>query len=548
MTEQPPAAAEPATASVEPPRTVARPVAPRKAPVKKAAPAKKSASAATGATRAPAKKVAAKKLTAKRTTAKRAPAKKAAPRLGRSDGSGRAHPYRTVEERVARGLAWRETAPIEGHADYDAGRRRKNPVQILRAQDDARVQDLVPIRYGRMSASAFAFYRGSAAIMAYDLSSQPWTPGRTQICGDAHLSNFGVFGSPERDLVFDLNDFDETLPGPFEWDVKRLVASLVLAARDRGFKRKEGRRAVQEALQAYRAAIAGLAQMGTLDIWYQRIDEQMLLAAISDMAKDKGVPKTVAQRAQAGFDAARKKTSMRAAKKLTEVVDGHQQFRDDPPLLSRSAVTEQYRGRIHKALVDYRSTLQPDRRRLIERYHLIDVAQKVVGVGSVGTMAGILLLEGRDAQDPLILQFKQATTSVLEPYLGASRADQHGERVVDGQRYMQAVSDIFLGWVRGEGGRDFYVRQLHDMKGSIDVTTIQPVGLTAYARLCGATLARAHARGGDVVAIDAYLGTDESFADALEEFAQVYADQAEQDYGRLQQAIADGSISVETGI
>ena len=239
---------------------------------------------------------------------------------------------------------------------------------------------------------------------------------------------------------------------------------------------------------------------------------------------------------------------MRAAKKLTEVVDGHQQFRDDPPLLSRSAVTEEYRARIHTALAEYRSTLQPDRRRLLERFHLVDVAQKVVGVGSVGTRAGILLLEGRDANDPLILQFKQATTAVLEPYVGASRTSQHGERVVHGQRYMQAASDIFLGWVRGEGGRDFYVRQLHDMKGSIDVTTIQPTALTAYARLCGATLARAHARGGDVVAIDSYLGTDESFVDALDKYAQLYADQAEQDYGELQKAVKAGQVPVETGI
>jgi uncharacterized protein (DUF2252 family) len=469
-------------------------------------------------------------------------------RYGKSDGAGREHPYRTLEDRVARGLAWREAAPIEGQATYRIDRKRKDPVAILRAQDDARVQDLVPIRYGRMSASAFAFYRGSAAIMAYDLSSQAWTPGRTQLCGDAHLSNFGVFASPERDLVFDVNDFDETLPGPFEWDVKRLVASLVLAGRDRGFKPKDGKRAVREALKAYRSTIADLASRGNLDIWYTRIDEQMLLNAISDMTKDKDIPKDSTKKAQATFDAARRRTSIRAAKKLTQVVDGHQQFRDDPPLLSRAAVTQEYRARIHTALTDYRSTLQPDRRRLLERFHLVDVAQKVVGVGSVGTRAGILLLEGRDANDPLILQFKQATKAVLEPYIGASRTSQHGERVVDGQRYMQAASDIFLGWVRGQGGRDFYVRQMHDMKGSLDITTIQPAALTVYARLCGVTLARAHARGGDVVAIDSYLGTDDAFAQALDEYAQLYADQAEQDYAQLQEAIKAGQIPVETGI
>jgi uncharacterized protein (DUF2252 family) len=488
-------------------------------------------------------------MTARRPARKPATAGTSA--LDKLDQSARAHPYRTVEERVARGLAWRETAPIEGHAAYGINRRRKSPVGILRAQDDARVKELVPIRYGRMSESVFKFYRGSAAIMAYDLSSQKWTPGHTQICGDAHLSNFGVFASPERDLVFDVNDFDETLPGPFEWDVKRLVASFVLAARDRGFKRKEARVAVRAALQAYRNTIAELAQMGTLDIWYTKIDEQVLLNAINEMGKEqvKGKAlKSATKKVATNFDAARRKTSMKAAGKLTEVVDGRYQFREEPPLLSRSAMTPEYRGRVQKAFSGYRATLPDDRRRLLERFHLVDMAQKVVGVGSVGTRAGILLLEGRSADDPLVMQFKEATASVLETYLGASEAAQHGQRVVEGQRYMQAASDIFLGWVRGERGRDFYIRQLHDMKGSVDVETILPFGLTAYARLCGATLARAHARGGDVVAIDAYIGTDGAFIESLEEFAQVYADQAEQDYGQLKQAIADGKITVQEGI
>jgi uncharacterized protein (DUF2252 family) len=481
----------------------------------------------------------------------RRPARKGAPAgapgLGKLDETARAHPYRTVEERIARGLAWRETAPIEGHAIYRINRRRRSPVEILRAQDDARVKELVPIRYGRMSASAFKFYRGSAAIMAYDLSSQKWTPGHTQICGDAHLSNFGVFASPERDLVFDVNDFDETLPGPFEWDVKRLVASFVLAARDRGFKRKEARVAVRVALQTYTRIIAELAQIGTLDIWYAKIDEQMLLSAIQEMGKGK-VLKSATKTVASNFGAARRKTSMKAEKKLTEVVDGHHQFREEPPLLSRSAITEEYHRRVQKAFSGYRATLPEERRRLLGRFRLVDMATKVVGVGSVGTRAGILLLEGRNDSDPLVMQFKEATSSVLEAYLGASQASQHGQRVVEGQRYMQAASDIFLGWVRGDGGRDFYVRQLHDMKGSVDIETILPLGLTAYARLCGATLARAHARGGDVVAIDAYIGTDETFTDSLEEFAQVYADQAEQDYGQLKQAIADGKIPIQAGI
>jgi uncharacterized protein (DUF2252 family) len=473
------------------------------------------------------------------------------PGLGKLGETARVHPYLTVEERVARGLAWREVAPVEGHALYGINRRRRSPVGILRAQDDARVKDLLPIRYGRMSESAFKFYRGSAAIMAYDLSSQKWTPGHTQICGDAHLSNFGVFASPERDLVFDVNDFDETLPGPFEWDVKRLVASFVLVARDRGFKRQEARTAVREALQAYTRTIAELAQLGTLDIWYAKIDEQVLLNAITEMGKGKVKGKTLrsaAKKVTTNFDKARRKTSMKAEQKLTEVVDGHHQFREEPPLLSRAAITEEYRGQVQKAFSGYRATLQDDRRRLLERFHMVDMAQKVVGVGSVGTRAGILLLEGRNESDPLVMQFKEAASSVLEPYVGASPASQHGQRVVEGQRYMQAASDIFLGWVRGEDGRDFYLRQLHDMKSSLEIDTIQPIGLTAYARLCGAALARAHARGGDVIAIDAYIGTDEAFTESLQEFAQVYADQAEQDYGQLKQAISDGKIPVEAGI
>jgi uncharacterized protein (DUF2252 family) len=488
-------------------------------------------------------------MTERRPARKRTPAGARGP--DKLDETARVHPYRTVEERIARGLAWRETAPIEGHAVYAVNRRRKSPVGILRAQDDARVKELVPIRYGRMSESAFKFYRGSAAIMAYDLSSQKWTPGHTQICGDAHLSNFGVFASPERDLVFDVNDFDETLPGPFEWDVKRLVVSFVLAARDRGFKRKEARVAVREALDAYTKTIAELAQIGTLDIWYTKIDEQELLNAVTEMGKDQGKGKALkaaTKKATTNFDAARRKTSMKAAGKLTEVVDGHHQFREQPPLLSRSAITEEYRRRVQKAFSGYRATLPDDRRRLLERFRMVDMAQKVVGVGSVGTRAGILLLQGRNDADPLIMQFKEATTSVLEPYVGASTASQHGQRVVEGQRYMQAASDIFLGWVRGEAGRDFYVRQLHDMKGSADIDTIQPIALTVYARLCGATLARAHARGGDVVAIDAYIGTDKTFEESLEEFAQVYADQAEQDYGQLKQAISDGKIAIQEGI
>ena len=546
----------------------------KKAPAKrtaKKAPAKRTAG--TAAKKAPAKRAPAKsaaKKTAKKAPAKRAPAKSAAKKppmrttarglagraaAGKSSGplqigsTERRHPYRTLAERRERGLAWRDAAPLDGMDEFDPSPSRPSPVEILRAQDGNRLTDLVPIRYGRMSTSAFAFYRGSAAVMAYDLAQQPYTPGGTQLCGDAHLSNFGFFGSPERDLVFDVNDFDETLPGPFEWDLKRLAASVVLAGRDRGFKKKEIRAAVVGAVEGYRDAVQRLATSPNLDVWYFRVDSALIQGAITQIARAEFGKKAVKQaegRLDQIFSKARGKTSLRAAQKLTEVVDGHRQFRSDPPLLFRVVPSPEEIGFVEQVFSQYKDTLNNDRRRLLERFDFQDLAHKVVGVGSVGTRAFVVLLEGRDPDDLLVLQVKQAAESVFEAHLRPSEYENHGQRVVEGQRYMQAASDIFLGWARGPHN-DFYVRQLHDMKGSVDLTVIQPIGLNIYSKLCGATLARAHARGGDIVAIASYLGDDDRFAQAIARFGEAYADQAQQDYATLQAAIAAGDVPAETG-
>ena len=532
---------EPTEAS-KPAPTAAKAVA--KQTATKRAPAKKTATKRTPAKKTAAKKTAATKTAATKTAAKRAPAKKVAAK----SAPARLHPHRSLAERVARGMQWREVAPLEGQARFDDNPGRPSALGMLQAQDTNRLSDLVPLRYGRMSVSAFSFYRGSAAVMAYDLAQQPFTAGGTQICGDAHLSNFGFFGSPERDLVFDVNDFDETLPGPFEWDVKRLSVSFLLAARDRGFKRKEGRAAALAAVEAYRNTIQRLAQEGNLDIWYTKVDAEEIRQAIMRVVPSKKMAKRAETTLSGIFDKARSKTSLRAAQKLTEVVDGERRFLDQPPVLSRQDLPPGGREQLEVVYTKYRQTLQNDRRWLLERYRWTDIARKVVGVGSVGTRAFILLLEGRDIDDPLVLQVKQASESVLEPHLRKSRFKHHGQRVVEGQRYMQAASDIFLGWTTGPAGNDFYIRQLHDMKGSIDIAKVLPVGLEAYAQLCGATLARAHARGGDVVAISTYLGDDDTFGQAIVAFAERYADQAERDYAELAGAIADGSVEVTTGI
>jgi uncharacterized protein (DUF2252 family) len=458
----------------------------------------------------------------------------------------------TEEERSGRGRAAREQAPRTSHAILETDGR--DPVAIVDADSDARVPELVPIRYGRMLVSAFTFYRGAASLMAHDLASTPRTGLEAQLCGDAHLSNFGGFASPSRDLVFDLNDFDETLPGPFEWDVKRLAASVEIAGRDRGFDEKTRRASVLASVRSYREAMRSFAAMGNLAVWYTRLDVSQLAASL-DAQKHKQQLKLI-KRAAAK---AQTKDSMKALAKLTEEVDGEPRIISDPPLIVpiHDLAADREREAIMSELMElfrgYRRSLQPDRRRLLESYRFVDLARKVVGVGSVGTRCWIMLMLGRDNADPLFLQIKETGPSALESVLGRSQYKNHGQRVVEGQRLMQAASDIFLGWIHVKEGldgrsRDFYVRQLWDWKTSVDLDAIQPVGLQLYAQACGGTLARAHARSGDRIAIASYLGKNDVFDRALADFAVAYADQNERDYDALVQAARDGRIQTKEGI
>jgi uncharacterized protein (DUF2252 family) len=462
-------------------------------------------------------------------------------------------PHLTVAERIARGKAARAESPRVGHAALTLTEGR-DPVALLEEQTPSRVPELVPIRYGRMLASAFAFYRGAANIMAHDLGPTPRAGLTVELCGDAHLSNFGGFASAERTLVIDINDFDETLSGPFEWDVKRLSASFEIAGRDRGFSDSERRAAVLQSVRAYREAMLQFAAMRNLDVWYARLDAEAVLAQLRAQHGKKQV-----KRASKAVAKARTKDSMRAFSKLTHVVDGKPQIVSDPPLIvpiselvgsidvtaAESELLELYRS--------YRKTLQYDRRKLLEGFRFVDLARKVVGVGSVGTRAWIMLLLGRDDGDPLFLQVKEAQASVLEQHLGKSGFKNHGERVVTGQRMMQASSDIFLGWMHNPKGldgaaRDFYVRQLWDWKTSVDVDVMVPQGLVAWASVCGWTLARAHARSGDRVAIAAYLGKGDVFDRAIADFAVEYANQNERDYAALVDAVRGGRIAAQEGI
>ena len=456
---------------------------------------------------------------------------------------------RDPEARAAAGRDARKLVPLESHADYTPAADRADPLEILGAQDADRLPDLVPIRHGRMAASPFAFYRGAAAVMAADLAAGPATGLTAQLCGDAHLVNFGLFGSPERRLVFDINDFDETWPGPFEWDVKRLAASFALAGRENGFGRKVRRSHAQAMAERYRLAMAEFAQMRDLDVWYAKADFDDLrdtLGAQLDKARRKQIDK-VRTKAMA-------RNSLQAYEKLTAVVGGHRRIVADPPLLVpvRDLLPDVRWHELHDQvcglLTGYRDSLADDRRHLFDRYEFVDLARKVVGVGSVGTRCWIVLLAGRDENDPLLLQVKEANRSVL-----AGAPDVHeGRRVVVGQRLMQAVSDIFLGWQRAPGfdgrARDFYVRQLRDWKGGAVVEEMDPTGLRAYAALCGWTLARAHARTGDRIAIAAYLGDDDVFDRAIADFAERYADQSGRDHEALTAAIGDGRIKAEAGI
>jgi uncharacterized protein (DUF2252 family) len=459
----------------------------------------------------------------------------------------------TSAERAARGKAARADVPRRSHGAWEPAPERPDPVALLEEQAASRVPELVPIRYGRMLVSPFTFYRGAAYLMASDLSDGPRSGLHVQLCGDAHLSNFGVYAAPDRRLVFSVNDFDETLPGPFEWDLKRLVASFAVAGRDRGFDTKTRTDINVAVAVAYREAMAAYAGMRNLDIWYDRID-------VEDVVESFRAAATTEQRKRLdkNLDKARTKDSLAAFNKLTEVVDGEPRIASNPPLIvpidelaGENAATT--REGIQNLIRAYRRTLAGDRRKLLERFRVVDLARKVVGVGSVGTRAWIVLLLGRDGDDPLFLQAKEAQSSVLEPFLGKSEYANHGQRVVEGQRLMQAASDIFLGWIHTEKAldgqpRDFYLRQLWDAKGSAIVELMEPDALMAYGGLCGQTLAKAHARSGDPIAIASYLGTSDTFDRAMAAFAETYADQNERDYKTLKRAVAAGVISAETGL
>jgi uncharacterized protein (DUF2252 family) len=489
-----------------------------------------------------------------------------------------AHP--SVEDREAKGLEARDQTSLSSHTEWSPAADRSNPVALLEEQDKTREQDLVPVRHGRMMVSPFTFYRGAAVVMAADLAPTPVAGLEVQLCGDAHLSNFGLFASPERLLLFDVNDFDETLPGPFEYDVKRMAASFTVAGRNNGFGKADVRSATLASVRAYREAMAGFAPMGTMDIWYARLDEDELMAtirrAVAETKKEaKEAKKAKAKKAEKSdkrdekltekaekrvekiAGKARTRDSLQALSKLGEQDNGSYRIVSQPPIvvpLRDLAVTyglsaDEAEHAIREQFRTYRETLEDDRRRLLERFEIIDAARKVVGVGSVGTRCFITLLQGRDAHDPLFLQVKEATASVLEPYVGKSRYRQHGERVVRGQRMMQAASDIYLGWTKGlDVRRHYYWRQLRDMKGSVDIEAMVPFGLTSYARMCGWTLARAHARSGDPIAIAAYLGETDAFDNSITDFAERYADQNERDYQEFVNAIKSGRLKAEQGV
>ena len=444
----------------------------------------------------------------------------------------------SVTERQAAGQAARKERPRSGLGQWSAGPERPDPVALLASQETVRIQALLPLRHSRMSASAFAFYRGGAAIMADDLGSLPDSGLVTQLCGDAHLSNFGVFAAPDRSLVFDVNDFDETHPGPFEWDVMRLATSFVLAGRDRQMDAAVVSEAALACAQSYREQMAVYAGMTDIDTWYDRVSVDRVM----QWAQEEGIQKP--KLLQKVTSKARARTAWSAIEKMTSTVDGQRRFLNLPPLLMPMPDDPSLHELLGVIMEQYRRTLPHDRQHLLLRYHGIDFAHKVVGVGSVGLLAFVILMQGRDENDLLVLQAKQAVHSVLEPYTAPSVYAMAGERVVAGQQLMQAASDIFLGWVRGAAGRDYYVRQLRDMKFAPDPANFTPDKLRGYALLCGRTLARAHARGGDAVAISGYLGTSDKFDRGIRDFSVTYADQVEKDFAAYTAAIADGRVSL----
>jgi uncharacterized protein (DUF2252 family) len=491
--------------------------------------------------------------------------------------------HSSVEDRQTIGEQARENVPLSSQADWEPAPERPDPVELLIEQNVTREADLVPVRHGRMTVSPFTFYRGAAKVMATDLATTPMAGLVVQLCGDAHLSNFGGFASPERQLLFGLNDFDETLPGPFEYDLKRMAASFTIAARNNGFTPADARAVTIESVKAYRLGMAEFAAMRTLDIWYAHMTErdiQDAMRAVQEASNARTKPgkgktgkkkqgATKAEKAEAASIAKAMKTanktlrkahtrdSLGALPKFAEVVDGRQRIVSQPPVIiplrdlaaSYEMTPDQAWDAVEEQFRIYKATLSNDRRQMLDRFTMVDVARKVVGVGSVGTRAFMVLLQGRDSADPLFLQVKEATTSVLEEHLPKSRYNTPGQRVVEGQRLMQATSDIFLGWTRGvQADRYYYWRQLRDMKASALVELMSPFAMTFYARMCGWTLARAHARSGDPIAVAEYLGPDGTVDKAIADFSARYADQNQRDYDAFVKAIADGRIQAITGI
>lgn len=459
--------------------------------------------------------------------------------LTQSAETPRRRPRLTVDERRTQGLGLRKQAPRRSNATWNPPAERADPISLLEQQAETRVPELVPIRYGRMMASPFTFLRGSALVMARDLESMPTTGITVQCCGDAHLSNFGLYASPERAVLFDINDFDETLPGPWEWDLKRLAASIAVAGRAIGFDGALRREAVQGMAQQYRTAMSSFAEQANLEVWYAHVTADDIMASITD--------ETARKRLAKGLTKARSRTSLGSLDKLAEVVDGRHRLIENPPVVMR-VEGEQYVEPLQHAWRDYRASLPDDRQQLLEEFHFVDVARKVVGVGSVGTRAFVVLLEGRDERDPLFLQFKEAQPSVLEGSGRKSAYANHAQRVVVGQHLMQAASDIFLGWIRGDDGHDYYWRQLRDMKFSLEIETLRPYGFLTYSKLCGHVLARAHARTGDRVQLAAYLGNSQRFDEAIADFSEAYADQTERDHALLVAAVKQGRIQAEVGV
>jgi len=461
-------------------------------------------------------------------------------------------PHLSVGERVARGRAARREVPRSSHAVFEPAAHRLDPIELLERQADVRVPELVPIRYGRMLVSPFTFYRGAALIMAADLATTPRSGLLAQCCGDAHLSNFGLYASPERRLVFDINDFDETLPGPWEWDVKRLAVSMLVAARNSGFSGKVQERIVLDTVGEYRARMAQFAGMPNLEVWYTRFEIEKLMPELQSQVGGK-----MRKRLDKAVARAFTRDSVQAFSRLSQEVDGERRIVSEPPLIVRlddfedPGARDRVRADLERLLREYSLTLQHQRRMLLEQFRLVDLARKVVGVGSVGTGAWIALLLGRDGHDPLFLQIKEAQPSVMEEFVGVSEYRNSGERVVAGQRTMQASSDIFLGWLSVDrsvygAARDYYVRQLRDWKGSAVIETMDPRAMSVYGKLCAATLAHAHARSGDRIAIAAYLGRNDVFDRAILAFSEAYAEQNDRDYNTLSDAAATGRIHAES--